>query len=208
MIDKITIELLDKWKACKRKKGEAYSNENLRILFDGKEFVTPLEVLDLKIPLKDKLWVLLRQEVLGDQFMVPVNNAVSRARKCADSINFDADNHAVDNHAVDAADDHAADAADAAIQAESYARIAAYDDAEVEADYASACASYSIAFASISGAFSSSSYASASTSDDACSSVAAYIVISDARNNSFNNAVIAELERQLDDIKAILKEGK
>jgi hypothetical protein len=88
MIDKITIELLDKWKACKRREGEEYSDKNLRVLFGEKDYITPLEVVDLKIPIEDKIWVLLRQEVLGDQFMVPVNNAVSRAKKYADSTRF------------------------------------------------------------------------------------------------------------------------
>jgi hypothetical protein len=83
MLDKITIGQLDKWGACKRANGEEYSDENLRVLFGGKDYITPLEVLDLKIPIKDKVWVLLRKDTLGDQFMIPVNKAVDRAQKCA-----------------------------------------------------------------------------------------------------------------------------
>jgi hypothetical protein len=88
MLDKITIELLDKWGACKRMPWEKYSDKNLHTLFAGKDYITPLEVLKLNIPIKDKIWVLLHKEILGDQLMDPINKAVDRARKCADNTNI------------------------------------------------------------------------------------------------------------------------
>jgi hypothetical protein len=62
---KITKETLDKWGACKRD-GD-YSDEGIRQLTGGKG-TTPRGIIDLDIPARDKVWVLLRPEVLGEAY--------------------------------------------------------------------------------------------------------------------------------------------
>jgi hypothetical protein len=166
MIDKITIKLLDKWNARKRKSWKKYSNDSVRGLLGGKEFVTPLEVLDLKIPLRDKIWVLLRQEVLGDQFLVPVDNAIDRAKKCVNLRNITS-----------------------AIPA-----YAAYPN-DVTAYAAVTIIVYVIADAAAAVAVSASSFDTAVDAFDVNTAV-----------DAFDVAFVAELEKQLDDIKTILKE--
>jgi hypothetical protein len=59
----ITIELLEKWGSC-------YSREKHESIFkseDKKEF-TPLEIADLKsVPVKDRIWVLLHNEIIPEK---------------------------------------------------------------------------------------------------------------------------------------------
>lgn len=60
----ITTEDLDRWGACGRE--DDYSDERLMRL-TGKLEWTPLEISRIKwIPCVDRLWVLLQEEVLGD----------------------------------------------------------------------------------------------------------------------------------------------
>lgn len=64
----ITLQDLDRWGARGRLPGERYSDERVRQLWGG-DSTTPLELARMKsIPLKDRLWALLRVEVLGDAF--------------------------------------------------------------------------------------------------------------------------------------------
>lgn len=61
----ITIEKLDEWKACGRRDSGMYSDEKLAIIFNGRQSLTPLEVLHLDIRMVDRLWVVLRRDVVG-----------------------------------------------------------------------------------------------------------------------------------------------
>jgi len=55
---KITVELVQSWEPC-----EDYPEERLReLLGDG---LAPLEVAEVDIPVDDRIWALLRREVLG-----------------------------------------------------------------------------------------------------------------------------------------------
>ena len=77
---KITTKLLDEWGACDRAEGERYSNANLKRLFRGRKSLTPLEVSRLRsVSAEDRIWVLLRPEVLGERFMPVVNAIADRA---------------------------------------------------------------------------------------------------------------------------------
>ena len=61
----ITFADLDRWLACDRAPGKRYSDERLTRLWGG-DSITPLDLARCKaIPLKDRLWALLRGEVLG-----------------------------------------------------------------------------------------------------------------------------------------------
>lgn len=42
-----------------------YSDEAIAAIYGGRESLTPLEILSLDIPAEDRLWVVLRSEVLG-----------------------------------------------------------------------------------------------------------------------------------------------
>ena len=55
----LTIDLVMSWNPCKE-----YTLERVEELFAGREALTPQEVAALDIPAKDKLWVLLRGEIL------------------------------------------------------------------------------------------------------------------------------------------------
>jgi hypothetical protein len=56
-VDVITVELVMSWGPC-----DDYPESRVRDLFgDG---LTPLQVCDLDIPAKDRLWLLLREEVI------------------------------------------------------------------------------------------------------------------------------------------------
>jgi hypothetical protein len=52
----ITRELLRKWKAC-------YSDNRIAEIV-SESGLTPMQILDLDIPAKDRLWVVLREEVI------------------------------------------------------------------------------------------------------------------------------------------------
>jgi hypothetical protein len=177
-----------------------------------KEFVTPLEVLDLNIPLRDKIWVLLRPEILGDQFMLPVNNAVSRARKCVDSL------CPIDVVNTSAYVTRVAATARASVRIASVRAIFADVDEEMNASAvasAYASASYAKYMDAAAAAHCASvrrdavravavhAYAAAAAAASAISKVA-YVHASD--ECTATAAFFAELEAQLDDIKVILKE--
>lgn len=67
MIDRITIEILDRWEACRRQPGERYDDERLKALgFGGKGLPTIELAREKRIPLEDRIWALLRSEVLGE----------------------------------------------------------------------------------------------------------------------------------------------
>ena len=77
----ITAAGLDRWGACQRGAGQVYSDEALAKLFAGRRGLTPLEVCDLEaVPVVDRIWVLLRQDVLGgDGFRAVLTVIVTRA---------------------------------------------------------------------------------------------------------------------------------
>ena len=112
----ITRELLRAWGAC-------YSDERIAELVP-ESGLTPLEVCDLPIPSEDRLWTLLRPEVLGSAFSVALADIVQRALDRAvitdprsrDVVVALREGRAPDLAAARAAD--AADAADAAAGAE------------------------------------------------------------------------------------------
>lgn len=63
----ITVQDLDRWGACGR--SEQYSDGNLKKLLRGRPGLSPLQVARLRsVPVDDRLWVLLRPEVLEDHF--------------------------------------------------------------------------------------------------------------------------------------------
>lgn len=77
---RITIEDLDEWDACDRGDGERYSNEALAKLLDGRPGWTLLEMADEeRVLVKDRVWVLLRPEVLGEALPGVVETIVERA---------------------------------------------------------------------------------------------------------------------------------
>ena len=55
----LTIDLVMSWNPCKE-----YTLERVEELFAGREALTPQEVAALDIPAADKLWVLLREEII------------------------------------------------------------------------------------------------------------------------------------------------
>ena len=60
---KITIKLLEKWGSC-------YSSERHEEIFksENKKEFTPLEIADLKsVPVKDRIWVLLHNEIIPEK---------------------------------------------------------------------------------------------------------------------------------------------
>jgi len=66
MSNLITIADLDRWGACGR--DDQYDDETLARWLKGREGLTPLEVASLRqVPAVDRLWVLLRVEVLGEE---------------------------------------------------------------------------------------------------------------------------------------------
>ena len=71
---KITITQLDKWEACERKPGERYSDERLAKLFAGRRSLTLAEVLSLRIPPEDKVWIATREGVLTPEQLKEFGN--------------------------------------------------------------------------------------------------------------------------------------
>ena len=63
----IDIHQILAWRPCNMAPGEKYSRDGLHKLFGGRDSITPLEVCDLPISAVDRLWVLLRVEVLGER---------------------------------------------------------------------------------------------------------------------------------------------
>lgn len=56
-VPRITIARLRNWRAC-------YSEAQLVEVFGGRKQLTPLQLCDLGVPAHDKLWVLLRPEII------------------------------------------------------------------------------------------------------------------------------------------------
>lgn len=69
MKTKITVKDLDEWEACHRGDGERYSDANLKKLIKGKTSISIIEVLNLRIPPEDKLWVVLRPEIIPEKIL-------------------------------------------------------------------------------------------------------------------------------------------
>ena len=63
MIKTITIKKALSWNPCSIKYD---TEEKLLKVTKGKTSLTPLEVSKLKIPYKDRIWILLRREILGE----------------------------------------------------------------------------------------------------------------------------------------------
>jgi len=74
----ITLKDLDNWGACNRGEGEIYSDENLKKLLGKKKGLKPIEIAEMEIiPLKDRIWVLLRRDVLGDAMPLILKDIVA-----------------------------------------------------------------------------------------------------------------------------------
>jgi len=65
----ITIDQVLAWEPCDSKPGERYSREGMLALSGGRTSMTALEVCDLPISASDRLWVLLRPEVLPERML-------------------------------------------------------------------------------------------------------------------------------------------
>lgn len=77
---KITIKNLNKWGACDREDGERYSDANLEKIFRGRKSLTIKEVLRLRIPDADKVWVATRPGVMTrDQASAWLDLVITRA---------------------------------------------------------------------------------------------------------------------------------
>jgi hypothetical protein len=117
--------------------------------------------------------------------MVPINKAVDRAKKCADSIHS-----AIAKKSLDAFDKQSLDAyaAYAVMHANAAANVSFPNYvAASHAVSAANCAAYTVAH----------------------SARAACFGVADCFGRvAFNNAIIAELENQLEDIRDVLKEGQ
>jgi len=74
---KITNAHLEAWGVCKRD-GE-YSIDGIERLTGG-DGTSPRGVLELDIPARDKVWVLLRPEVLGDSYSIVKKKAFPREK--------------------------------------------------------------------------------------------------------------------------------
>jgi hypothetical protein len=71
---KITADQIISWRPCYR-----YPDDRVRALVPGLG-LTPLEIAALPIPPEDRVWVLLRPEVLGEHgFQVALDRIVTRA---------------------------------------------------------------------------------------------------------------------------------
>ena len=72
---KITRELLRKWNAC-------YSDAQIAELVP-ESGLTPMEVADMdRVPVADRIWVLLRHEVLGEALVMVVDQIAEDAIRC------------------------------------------------------------------------------------------------------------------------------
>jgi hypothetical protein len=63
---RISVNQIRRWGPCSAQAGQPYSRANLRKLF-GSEYITPLRLARLPIPVEDRIWVLLHTEVLGER---------------------------------------------------------------------------------------------------------------------------------------------
>ena len=71
---KITLNKLMSWEPC-----EEYTEERVLKITKGRKSLTPLEVSKLRISIEDRIWVLLRPDVLGNDFIKVVNKIADRA---------------------------------------------------------------------------------------------------------------------------------
>lgn len=78
----ITIEDLGIWDIYDCEIGERYDEEYLKDLLDGRPGWTPLEIAnENKILSTDRIWILLRPQILGDAFLDVVNTIILRTIK-------------------------------------------------------------------------------------------------------------------------------
>src|SRR3990167_5330213 len=61
----ITIAQIHRWRPCDMGPGGKYSRDGLKALFGGRRSITPLEALDLPIPVADRFWLLFRPEIIS-----------------------------------------------------------------------------------------------------------------------------------------------
>ena len=59
---KVTVADVVKWEAC-------YPKDRIKALWDGDDWKTPLEILDFNIPPEDRLWAVLREEVIPAPYL-------------------------------------------------------------------------------------------------------------------------------------------
>ena len=100
---KVTVDQVMSWLPC-----EDYTRERVEELFAGREALSAMEILELDIPVGDKLWAVLREE------LIPAETLYEFGCRCdaACDTTWDAADAAWD--AADAAAWDAADAANAA----------------------------------------------------------------------------------------------
>lgn len=77
-IPRITIPRLREWNAC-------YHDEDLAAVFGKRKAFTPFEICELNIPPKDKLWVLLRPEIIPPDQLYALAAKLTLALLNADS---------------------------------------------------------------------------------------------------------------------------
>jgi hypothetical protein len=59
---KITVKKAVSWNSC-------YSKDRIKELWAGRKHLTPLEILDLNIPPEDRLWAVLREEIIPAPYL-------------------------------------------------------------------------------------------------------------------------------------------
>jgi hypothetical protein len=65
----ITIKDIDNWGACCREDDERYNDTRLKKLLRGRKGLTVDEVLRMRIPPEDRLWVVLREELIRPEIL-------------------------------------------------------------------------------------------------------------------------------------------
>lgn len=82
---KITRKQLLAWNPCCQDKGERYCDENLNVLFNGKESINWIDMLMMdSVPAEDKIWLATRPDALPSKIQEQfINIVVDRVvRKC------------------------------------------------------------------------------------------------------------------------------
>ena len=72
-MNKVTIENVMSWHPCAE-----YTKERITELFSGRESLTVLDIIELDIPAEDRLWAVLREE------LIPTNILHEFACRCAE----------------------------------------------------------------------------------------------------------------------------
>ena len=62
-----TVDDVMSWEPCYDEKTGAYGREYVERLFDGRERMSALEFLQLDIPIEDRFWAVLRDELLDER---------------------------------------------------------------------------------------------------------------------------------------------